>query len=383
MARLQPWLPPQYVVCCLGPVSRSSAAAVRQVFEVAAQPGEDIRPLLAERVPDFGTLRLPRAGAVLAGAIQEPFTRSVRIAAAVGGGRRRRLAVPPRAPLELMPGSLYELVEFRCARLCLEGLVLRGSSSSSPEPGPAGVAVAVAAAAAPPLRLVAEEATVTCRSCVFEVEVTLVPPRYSGYGAPRPSLIEGCTWSGSPGQGLVVCGMRPGGRAAATKTEDPEADAAFAASGLTALRHFAGDLGQGSKDARVVVPNGLRFCAVRDCEVHNVRHHALLLRWDVFVLIERCALHGKVLIEEGPTVELRHNPELVLGGERLAPDFVGIMRGGSLRKTSPPRRRRRQSGSGGASASRGQSRGSSAEATPPRRASSSKAISWHGGGSAP
>ncbi|CAE8738763.1 unnamed protein product, partial [Polarella glacialis] len=43
---------------------------------------EDLRPLLLERVPDFGTLRVP-----VQGAIQEPFRRSVRVAPV--RGRRR------------------------------------------------------------------------------------------------------------------------------------------------------------------------------------------------------------------------------------------------------------------------------------------------------
>merc|ERR1711862_529983 len=45
--------------------------------------------------------------------------------------------------------------------------------------------------------------------------------------------------------------------------------------------------------------------------------------------------HGKVLIEEGPTVELRQNPYLELCGERLDADFVGVLRAGELMETGP------------------------------------------------
>lgn len=53
--------------------------------------------------------------------------------------------------------------------------------------------------------------------------------------------------------------------------------------------------------------------------------HALFLRWDVFVLVEQCDLHGKVYIEEGSTAELRQNSELVIAGE-LRCVFVGAWR---------------------------------------------------------
>eukprot|EP00931_Biecheleriopsis_adriatica_P009767 TRINITY_DN110842_c0_g1_i1.p1 TRINITY_DN110842_c0_g1~~TRINITY_DN110842_c0_g1_i1.p1 ORF type:complete len:166 (+),score=34.48 TRINITY_DN110842_c0_g1_i1:30-500(+) len=151
------------------------------------------------------------------------------------------------------------------------------------------------------------------------------------------------------------------------------------ASGLTALRRFAGDLDMAS--GPVVVPNGLRFCVVRECEAFDVKHHALFLRWDVFVLIEGCSLHGKVLIEDGPMVELRRNPYLVLHGEQLDPDFVGTLRDGLLQKAPPqqPVRTRRRASTG---APKSKSRTKAAAGEQERRLKIRGSIdnAWHPGG---
>jgi len=279
------------------------------------------------------------------------LVRSIRIAPVVAG-KRRAAAQLLRASLVLTPDTVYGLVEFRCAKLCLDSLIIRSRNPEALEEAEDGRRQS-AARAAPTFRLTLDETFVTCRRCTFEAEVMLMPPRYDGFGPLRPSLFEQCSWVCSEGQGLVICGMRPSGQHPVPECEEFIDEEAFATQGLLALRQFAGDLTpfdqqvSGRRADAVLVPNGLRFCVVRDCEAHNIRLHALLLRWDVCVLIERCMLHGKVCIEEGPLVELRCNTELMLHGERLAPDFVGSMHGGHLRQqralepVQKPRRMRR------------------------------------------
>jgi len=368
LARVVPWLPPQQCVSALARVSRSAAGAIRTAFEVVASAGEDLRPILASRVPHFGTLRVPRSGCVLTGAINEPLHRSVRIAPLAGRRppSRRASDAVNHVRVELHRDSLYGLVEFRCARLCLEGLQLCGRSAmdakeedgvttkgrrtfasvtedSAATGGRAPLAVAEdwAPLGALPLRLSVDGAVVTCRSCVFEAELRITLP-CCDRGNMRASLVEGCSWSCSPYQGLVICGVRPE-QGFSEYEEEAGLEEAFASAGLTALRTFAGELDAGQTRS-VIVPNGLRLCVVRNCEAREVRQHALLLRWDVCVLVERCAFHGKVLIEEGPTVELRRNPHLVLDGERLDPGFIGTLRGGRLEETPLEARTQRRSG---------------------------------------
>jgi len=355
-ARLLPWLPPQQAVAVLGPVSRATLGAVRTSFEVTAAPGSDLRPILGD-VPEFGTLRVPAAGCVLSGAIDKPFCKSLRLAPATGGRpQSRRAARAPQAVVELHHESLYGLVEFRCACLCLDGLLFRGTSPDSPRhPASASDAAPVhkhvekgcnddeewCLMGGLPMRIRVDGAVVLCRSCNFEAELRLIPPR-SEAGLAKPSRVERCVWSASPCQGLIVCGVRPEHNLQEESGEDPSWLDALSSAGLTALHSFAGDLGHDGAQ-RTLVPNGLRLCIIRDCQVQCVRQHALLLRWDVCVLLERCELHGKVLIEEGPLVELRKNPYLELFGEMLDPEFVGSMRNGALAHWLPAELPRRSS----------------------------------------
>ncbi|CAE8638127.1 unnamed protein product [Polarella glacialis] len=339
-ARVLPWLPPKESVVRLARVSRATLGAVRAAFEVVARPGEDLRPLLLERVPDFGTLRVPIQGAVLSGAIKEPFRRSVRVAP-VRGRRRREAECPPPA-VQLRRGSLYGLVEFRSARLCLDGLCFKAEPPEADRESSKAAKAAQQAVLDPGQPRLSQffrlsvEGILVCRDCSFAAELTLTPPLCVD-SRPQASIIERCRWSCSPGQGLLICGERPG---QGCGEEHPEGMAeAITASGLTALRSFAGEL-EGAANS-VVVPNGLRFCVVRNCQTQDVRHHALFLRWDVFVLIEGCEFHGKVLIEEGPLVELRKNPHLVLHGDQIDPEFIGTLREGCLEAAPSVQRPRR------------------------------------------
>jgi len=351
-------------VATLGRLSRSAAGAVRAAFEVEAAPGEDVRELLVRRVPEFGTLRVPAGGVLITGALHDPICRSARIVPAESRNRLGVLCAWRRAPVELPAESLDGTVEFRCERLCLDGLALRrsrGEASRQPAAvdteeehrtavGPMRRHVAAGQALVAACRLHVE-ALLTCRGCDFEAEVALTPPLWGGALPPAPvSLVERCVWSCSPGQGLMISGVRlePGSSGDGGGEEELLAQEEFATEGLKALRRFAGELEDATSGAgNVVVPNGRRPCVVRDCEAHNVRHHALFLRWDVFVLLERCALHGKILIEEGPSVVLRRNQHLTLQGEVLDPEFVGTLLGGHLveqrhveaRGTSSTRRR--------------------------------------------
>lgn len=341
-ARLLPWLPPQECVVVLGRVSHSMSDSVRAVFDVEAMPGEDLRPLLLGKVPDYGTLRVHACGVFLSGAIQQPFHRNVRLAPVAKKPAKKRRGKPQpldriRPTVELCSNSLYGLVEFQCARLCLDCLILkseplrerkeeeeRSKSSSFSSSGPSWSQIF----------RISVEGTLFCQDCVFEAELTLTPPLCE-QSQPLASVIERCRWACSPGQGLLICGLRPN-QAASAEQEDSSVLEALTNSGMTALRRFAGELDFSSTN--LVVPNGLRFCIVKNCEAYDVRHHALFLRWDVFVLVEGCALHGKVLIEDGPVVELHRNPHLVLQGQHVDPNFVGTVREGSLEeaKQLPP-----------------------------------------------
>lgn len=307
--------------------------SVRSVFDLEAMPGEDLRPLLLGQVPDYGTLRVHASGAFLSGAIQEPFHRSVRVAPVAKKPARRRRGKPQtrdriRPTVELCSDSLYGLVEFHCPRLCLDSLTLKSerrreekeaeerNKSSSSSSGPNWSQIF----------RISVEGTLVCQDCVFEAELTLTPPLCE-QSQPLASVIERCRWACSPGQGLLICGLRPN-QATYGEQEDCGVLEALTNSGMTALRRFAGELDLSSTN--LIVPNGLRFCIVKNCEAYDVRHHALFLRWDVFVLVEGCDLHGKVLIEEGPVVELHKNPHLVLQGQQVDPNFVGTVREGNL-----------------------------------------------------
>lgn len=387
VARLLPWLPARHCVNKLALVSQSALAAVREAFEVQAQAGEDLRALLENgRVPAFGTVRVPPAGVVLSSAIHRPLPCSVRIAPMppLPGCRpqKQQMAAMPqvlrRVLVELPIRSICGIIEFQCAALCFDSLHIRPAAPAAE----ADTTQSSTKRGHPPLRIKVEEAIFTCRGCMFEAELAVMPPRMDQLCPGEPaSLIERCTWLCSQRQGLLITGIKQSREHRGLIEENAMYDD-FEQAGLRALRKFAGDL-EVSRGSPVVVPNGARLCLVRDCVAEDVRHHVLFIRGDVFALVEGCALHGKVCIEESAAVELRRNPHLALcGGELLDPDFVGTLLHGRIEETplprAPRRGRRRRSGQRSSRAA-----GSGAAAVQAvRRASSliDRGVAWRAAG---
>lgn len=322
--KLLPWLQASNCLCRLAPVCCAFSRATRRHFDVQIAPGEDIRYVLSNgMVPDFGTLRIPSEGVLLTGALHEPLSRgkNLRIAALRG-------AKAP-APVELPIDSMYGTVEFYCKRLCLDGLHFRSEPAASHQVPSDQVPSDLV-----PYHIHVEEAVLLCRHCHFNAQLTLLPLKTPvGSKMTIMSTLERCIWKSSHIQGLVVTGRPTTNFSAAEEVAKPSQ------SDVNVIHSLSGNL---RNSTPLVVANGRRTCAVKECGFWDVRHHALLARWDVYVIVEHCEVHGRVHIEDGPEVVLRCNPYLEIHGNRLAPGFTGLFSNGYLEELPPERMLRRQ-----------------------------------------